>query len=491
MSEESALLVDRYLLEVPLARGGMGQVWRARDEVLARTVAVKVLHSNLADDPQFVERFRREALAAAGLTHANIVATYDTGSDNSLGISECHFIVMEYCAGGTLGGVLEREGPLPPGRTVAVGRAVCDALSYAHRRGIIHRDIKPANVLLTADGSVKVGDFGIAKAAFAGGHDLTTTGSILGTVTYISPEQAQGEEPDDRSDLYSLGVVLFELLTGRPPFEAESQVAIAMQHIKQMPPAPRGIRAGIPRSVEAVILKSLAKRPGERYASAAEMAAALEAATGGAATAAFRAVEPRPSLEPAALDRTDTKWIVPVLVLVALAIAAVAVLPRLLSPAPDPAESPRGGNQTEAGARLDIASARDFDPHGDGAEHPEAVALTRDGDPETAWTTESYDAPFDVLEKPGVGVLFDLGKPVDVGEVKLWGEAGRFEVRAADRPGVDETAFEVVRAPRSALSAGTVVDAGGRRARFWLVWITGLPGSGRSATIAEAEFRGT
>lgn len=258
-----------------------------------------------------------------------------------------------------------------------------------------------------------------------------------------------------------------------------------------MPPAPRGIRAGIPRSVEAVILKSLAKNPDDRYASAAEMAAALEGAAGGPATAAFRVVEPARTSGPVATHRTDTKWIVPVLVLVALAIAAVALLPRLLSPGDDPAEPPGDRAQTEAGARLDIAGARDFDPHGDGAEHPESVALARDGDPATSWTTESYNASFDLLEKPGVGVLFDLGEPVDVAEVKLWGHAGRFEVRAADEAGADEAAFEVVRAPREALSATTVVDAGGRRARFWLVWITELPGGGGSAEIAEAEFRGT
>jgi serine/threonine protein kinase len=180
-------LAGRYVLETTIASGGMATVWRARDEVLARAVAVKVLHAHLARDEDFLTRFRREALAAARLSHPHIVAIYDTGREPGLDGTERPYIVMEHCAGGSLADALVRSGPMEPAKAAAVGATVCEALSYAHAAGVIHRDVKPANVLVSADGSLKVADFGIAKAAFAGG-DLTTTGSILGTVTYLSPE---------------------------------------------------------------------------------------------------------------------------------------------------------------------------------------------------------------------------------------------------------------------------------------------------------------
>src|SRR5688572_9681518 len=285
-------IAGRYVLEEPIARGGMATVWKARDEVLARFVALKILDPELAGDPSFLDRFRTEALAAARLAHPNIVQTFDTGEDDDGN----HFIVMEYCGGGTLEDLLEREGALAPDRAVSFAAHVCDALAYAHRHEIVHRDIKPGNVLLGADGSVKVGDFGIAKAAFAS-HDVTTTGKILGTVTYLSPEQARGEEPDGRSDLYSLGVLLFELLTGRPPFSAESPVATAMHHLKTEPPGPRAVKGNIPRALDAVVLRSLEKDPDARFSTADEMRRALESACAPSGTAAFEPAHRTSSFE--------------------------------------------------------------------------------------------------------------------------------------------------------------------------------------------------
>ncbi len=261
MSSEPTTLAERYVLESPIARGGMGTVWRARDEVLARVVAVKILNHDLAHDDAFVARFRREALSAASLAHPHIVAIYDTGSEES-GDETRHFIVMEHCGGGTLTDLAKDQGPLDPDRVIDIGIDICTALGHAHRHNLIHRDVKPANILFTPDGTLKVGDFGIAKAAF-GASELTTTGMILGSVAYLSPEQANGDEPDARSDLYSLGVVLYELLTGRPPFAAESQIATAMKHMREEPPPPRSIRAGVPRALEAVVLRTLAKDPAD------------------------------------------------------------------------------------------------------------------------------------------------------------------------------------------------------------------------------------
>src|SRR5687768_1314699 len=306
MPSELDSIAGRYVLERQISQGGMATVWQAKDDVLARPVAIKILHPHLSQDEGFLERFRREALAAARLTHPNIVSIYDTGTEEAPdGEPDLQYIVMEHCSRGTLEDLLRTEGALAPERVASAGISICEALSYAHRHGIVHRDVKPGNVLIANDGSLKVADFGIAKAAF-GKKDITTTGSILGTVTYLSPEQGRGEEPDQRSDLYGLGVVLYELAVGRPPFAAETQIATAMMHVKDPPPSLRSIRAGVPRSLEAIVMKALAKDPEDRYASADDMARALGSQggtnggtsafpVGGAGTTRPATPAPRPS----------------------------------------------------------------------------------------------------------------------------------------------------------------------------------------------------
>src|SRR5438093_1619782 len=230
-------LADRYVLEELIATGGMAEVWRGRDEVLARRVAVKILRSDLAGDPDVAERFQREAIAAARLTHPSIISVYDTGLEDGT-----RYIVMEHFAGPSLRNVLDQRGWLPAAESVAIVLPVLDALAYAHESGLVHRDVKPGNVLVGDGGRpVKVTDFGIAKAAFAGGK-LTTTGSLLGTVRYISPEQVEGREVDARSDLYSAGAVMYETLTGRPPFEGPNDVATAMMRLTTDPLPPRAGR---------------------------------------------------------------------------------------------------------------------------------------------------------------------------------------------------------------------------------------------------------
>nr|MDQ6910819.1 protein kinase [Actinomycetota bacterium] len=275
--EEERVLVGRYRIIRPIARGAMAEVWEAQDETLGRAVAVKVLHSHLAEDESFLERFRREAIAAARLAHPNVVATYDTGADGAVA-----FIVMELVLGRTLRQVLSEEGPMNPRRVVDIGAQVADALNYAHRAGVIHRDVKPANILLCDDGRAKVADFGIAKAAIeaiedatgtgaSSTKDLTQSGAIVGTAKYLSPEQVNGEPVDGRSDVYALGVVLYEMVCGRAPYSGDSDVAVALQHLSASPLPPRQVRAGIPRSLEAVILRAMAKRPDDRYATAGQL----------------------------------------------------------------------------------------------------------------------------------------------------------------------------------------------------------------------------
>ncbi len=263
--ESSRVLSDRYALISHLARGGMADVWVAEDRLLGRQVAVKILHGQYAASEAFVERFRREAQAAANLSHANIVAVYDWGEDG-----DTYFMVMELVQGRNLRDVIRSEGALLPRRVAEIGAEVCVAVSVAHNQGLVHRDIKPANVLLTPDGAVKVADFGIARA-WDDSESLTKTGAVIGTATYFSPEQAQGKTADARSDIYSVGVVMYELLTGSPPFSGESPVAVAYQHVQQQPEPPSKLNPNVPPGLEAIVLKAMAKDPVIRYQSAAEM----------------------------------------------------------------------------------------------------------------------------------------------------------------------------------------------------------------------------
>ncbi len=316
----------RYRVTEKIGTGGMADVFKAVDEVLGRTVAVKVLHPKYAAEPNFVARFRQEAQAAANLSHPNIVNIYDWGRDD-----ETYYIVMEYVRGTDLKDLVESQGALDPNKAAEYASQVCAALAVAHGYDIIHRDIKPHNIVLTPDGTIKVMDFGIARA---GNTTMTQTGSVLGTAHYVSPEQAQGRSLGAASDLYSLGIVLYELTTGKLPFDGDSPVAVALKQVNEEPIPPRELRPSIPTSLEAIILRAMRKKPSDRYASAEEMRADLRRFLAGQDVPLSVSSAPRPvdettvmpavhssappRVRPVPKRRPMWPWIVTVLALVAV-----------------------------------------------------------------------------------------------------------------------------------------------------------------------------
>ncbi len=293
------ILRNRYEVFEAIGDGGMARVYRAHDRQLDRLVAIKVLHPELARRPEVMRRFDREARVAAGLSHPHIVAIHDVGRDE-----EMQYLVMEYVGGGSLRGLLARDSTLPPTMVLAIMEQLGSALDVAHARGVVHRDIKPENVLLTREGHVKVGDFGIAQALVDGGQ--TATGMVFGSVAYMSPEQALGEPVTGAADIYSAGALLYELLVGRPPFIAETALATAMQHVTREPELPSARKVGLPAGVDAVVLRALAKDPARRYQSGSELTAAFAAAMETSAPAPTAAEGPHaPQAIAAPMTRPD------------------------------------------------------------------------------------------------------------------------------------------------------------------------------------------
>jgi serine/threonine protein kinase len=461
-------LAGRYLLETEVASGGMGTVWRARDEVLGRPVAVKVLHERLAGDPGILDRFRLEAVAAARLSHPNVVRVFDTGVDDGV----C-YIVMELFEGTTLDERLRATGPLPPADAARVIRGVLQGLAHAHREGVIHRDVKPANVLLDPTGLVKVTDFGIAKAAFAT-SDLTTTGDLLGTARYLAPEQVAGGEVDHRADLYATGIVLYECLTGRTPFEADTHIATATMRLSGDPRPPGALRPGIPRALESATMRALARSPEDRFQSAEEMNAAVGQAApsreaGRAATASHQE-RPRGSV--------FRSWAA--IPLIILAVAALAVGGFLIvAPLFEETPQEQAASGPEEARSIPISAVTSFDPSpGDGQEHDDDLSLASDGNPDTAWQTEGYSSADLGGAKDGVGIVFDVGNPRTVGSLFLQTAAPGFTFSVFAGDGPESFALD---APLSAggetsFAADDETDLVFEpiRTRYVMIWITEL-----------------
>ena len=319
--ERDTVIDGRYRVLNRLGSGGMADVYCAEDEQLGRKVAVKLLYRRFAEDDEFVERFRREASSAAGLQHPNIVGVFDRGEWDGT-----YYIAMEYLKGHTLKQLVREHGAMPPDLAVDITIQVLRAAKFAHKRGVVHRDIKPHNVILDEEGRAKVTDFGIARA---GASDMTETGSIMGTAQYLSPEQAQGQPVSPRSDLYSIGVMLYELLTGQVPFDAESPVTIALKHVSEDPVPPSQLNPAVSPALDAVVLRSLEKDPAQRFADADEFAAALMDARDRPTVVAEREVYPVPA-EPLVVEEARRSrwwlWLLAALALIALAIGAYLLL---------------------------------------------------------------------------------------------------------------------------------------------------------------------
>jgi eukaryotic-like serine/threonine-protein kinase len=399
------VLSGRYKLEAKLGSGGMSTVYLARDNTLDRAVAVKVMHREMSEQPDQLQRFRQEARAVAKLSHPNVVAVIDAGEDGG------HpYIVFEYVEGETLKQRINRVGALDAQEALAYAIEIARGLTVAHARRMVHRDIKPQNVLIDSEGRAKLTDFGISRQLEQDG--MTATGRVLGTTDYVSPEQAMGHPVDQRSDIYSLGVVLYEMFVGQVPFHADSQVGVAMKHVNEEMPDVQQRRPELSAAAAMVVERATAKDPGERYQSVGEMiddlstALEVEAAragsTTGEATSILEAVPPAERKLPG-----GQRW--SRVAIVALLLVAAGVLAAVLLISSGNTPGGGGGALKDKGSPIALSSATDYDPEGDGQEDPAEVGLAVDGDPTgTAWSSEHYDSETFAGTKegpePGVGL---------------------------------------------------------------------------------------
>jgi eukaryotic-like serine/threonine-protein kinase len=477
------LLNARFRLEEQIGSGGMSTVYRAYDTTLERWVAIKLMHRDTTEDPDQLERFRREARAVARLNHPHVVTVIDFGEDDGR-----PYIVLEFVEGETLKQRIRRLGRLPIGEAVAYAIEIGRALSAAHAERLVHRDVKPQNVLIDQEGRAKVTDFGIARSLEA--HGLTATGRVLGTTDYVSPEQALGHEVTEQSDVYSLGVVLYEMLIGAPPFKAESQVAVAMKHVQQPMPDVQRSRPDVSSALGAVVDRATAKELKNRYASAGdlvhdlEQVLAMEAAragvTTGEATAVLQTLTGETNEFAPLRLRRPRRWLLSTLAVLVVCASVVGYLAtRTERGAGGESKSAAGGLRSITLAR---DAAHDYDPEGDERESPEATQFAIDGNPTTVWDTERYETDFEAIGKRGTGIYLDAGsrraaRRLDVDSSKPGYTAA---VYAANEVPDDIDAWTKVSSDtRFSREQEVQLDIGAERFRYYLLWITALPEGGK------------
>lgn len=548
MAAAGEVLAGRYRLDAHIGSGGAATVWRATDEVLGRTVAIKILSAEI-EATHARERFIQEAQAAAGLRHPNIVTVFDLGDDE-----DRPYMVLEYVDGPSLAHVIAEHAPLAPDVVATIGSSVATALGEAHGRGLVHRDVKPGNVLISRAGDVKVADFGIVKALGATERGLTETGVVVGTATYLSPEQLEGDEVGPPTDVYALGLVLHECLTGRPAFGGETSTEVALARLSQVPDRPSETRSDVPQDLDDAIARALNRSAEERYEGGRAFAAALAAASSAEASAVAALAEapstqsstmrlggdaagqpdsPRDGTDeipgPGETDATvaipptggrsvsssgrtgrrgqgsaqpasrraasgrdrDSEGLAaaerpPIVAIGLVALLAFAGVLAVMSPWGD---RDGDGGETEP---IEIVAAEAFDPFGDG-EHPDRAPNAHDGDPETSWTTQRYNSPDLGGLKDGVGIWFDLGETTAVDEVGVTFVAGGATVELfafAEQPTSDTDAWDDPVASVEDASPDLTLEVDGAEGRYWLLWLTSLPSEGGRyrAEISDVRF---
>jgi eukaryotic-like serine/threonine-protein kinase len=472
------LIAGRYELEQQVGSGGMSKVYRAHDRLLERTVALKILHEHYSKDDEYVERFRREARAVAQLAHPNVVTVIDRGEHEGR-----QYIVFEYVDGENLKQLVQREGALPPKQVVELGLQIASALASAHARGVVHRDVKPQNVILSDEGRPKVTDFGIARSSDV--ESVTLTGTVMGTSEYISPEQARGESVDFRSDVYSLGAILYELSTGEVPFQGENPISVAMRHLHEPVPSARARRREVPTRLDAAIRRTMAKDPEERFGSMDELIAELEACLRGLGDGEETIVLPAP-VRPRR-GRRGARRFVRALVLSLLAlgvVAAAAVGAFALAGLFESSGDDDGG--AAVGSPISLQAAA-YDPFGDRTEHDGEAANATDDDPQTYWRTEEY---VDGLQKDGVGLRLDAGTRVKPTRFVVTTDTPGFkaEIRAGSSAG---GSFDDVVSSNQTVEQSTTFPVKTDGARYFVVWITELqPGTNVAAHVNEVRANG-
>ncbi|MBV9165784.1 MAG: serine/threonine protein kinase [Solirubrobacterales bacterium] len=493
-------LGGRYRLEARIGHGGMSTVYRALDETLQRSVAIKLMNREVLSDSAQLERFRREARAVAQLNHPHIVGVIDAGEDEGR-----PYIVFEYVEGETLKDRIRRGGRLPIPEAVAYAIEIARALGAAHARHIVHRDVKPQNVLIDEEGSCKVTDFGIARTLDEEG--LTADGRVLGTTDYVSPEQALGQQVTGQSDLYSLGVLMYEMLTGEVPFRGESQVSVAMKHVREALPDVQVKRPEVSAALAAVIDRATAKRLQDRYANDAEMIADLEdvlaieaARTGDAGPEVTSVLQTLPARKrrrvPFQLRHRVRSTILAVLALAAIAGILVFLANRAHHGTGLPAEN--SPSPALMPVQLCQNCAHDYNPFGlDGTktQNPGEVGLAIDGNPATAWQTEQYFSG--ALGKPGVGIYMDASPHVEAPEMVILTSTPGWSVQIWVRNTTPSRTDNFPVGPNGWTKVGAANYVGSRQKiplavhrswRYYLVWITNLPRGKQSASVNEVTL---